>query len=201
MRSRTRRRSRAWLPWVVLVLGATAAVAAEEPIESHPGYFSLDELGIVDAESSSLDINLSGAMLRLVGAAVLQEEPELAELVSQMHAMRVLTSPVADLEEPKVIAALARGVKALEGRGWQRVVRVREDDEQVHVYLKEVEGRIEGLTLFVFDPADELTLINIAGRIDVDLLGALSQAFDVPTLERALEESPAPAAAPGKEPR
>lgn len=174
----------------VLLPGAGGAAAQQSP-ESHPGYFPLDELGIVDPDASSVDINLQGAMLRLVGAAVLQEEPELAELVSQMQAMRVLVAPVDDLDPEKTRAALARGVSSLEEQGWQRVVRVKEDDEQVHVYLKEIEGRIEGLTLFVFEPHDEMTLINIAGRIDVDLLGALSQAFDVPTLEGALEAAPA----------
>lgn len=180
--------------WLLVALLAGSPLAAEEALESHPGYFSLDALEIVDPEGASLDINLQGAMLRLVGAAVLQEEPELAELVSQMRAMRVLVTPVAELDPERVSAALARGVSSLEKGGWQRVVRVREEDEQVHVYLKEVEGEIEGLTLFVFDPHDEMTLINIAGRIDVDLLGALSQAFDVPTLEQALEASPPPAA-------
>lgn len=175
---------------LLALLLCTAAASAEEPLESHPGYFSLDDLEIIDPDGSSVDINLQGAMLRLVGAAVLQEEPELAQLVSQMRAMRVLVAPVGELGPEKTRAAIGRGVSSLEERGWQRVVRVREDDEQVHVYLKEIEGQIEGLTLFVFDPHDEMTLINIAGRIDVDLLGALSQAFDIPTLEGALEESP-----------
>ncbi len=172
---------------ILAILSSGAGVAAEEALESHPGYFSLDELGIVDPDRSSVDINLQGAMLRLVGAAVLQEEPALAQLVSQMKAMRVLVAPVDGLDPEKTEAAIAGGVTKLEGKGWQRVVRVKEDDEQVHVYLKEAAGEIEGLTLFVFDPSDELTLINIAGRIDVELLGALSQAFDIPPLEAALE--------------
>ncbi len=177
-----------------MFLGWTAVATAEESLESHPGYFSLDDLEIIDPNGSSVDISLQGAMLRLVGAAVLQEEPELAELVSQMASMRVLVAPIDEIDPVAATAAIAKGVATLEEKGWQRVVRVREEGEQVHVYLKEVDGQIEGLTLFVFEPEDEMTLINIAGRIDVDLLGALSQAFDVPTLEEALAETPGAAA-------
>ena len=198
MRSRAERTLCATVLLALCCCG-TAAAAEDPPLEEHPGYFPLDELGIIDPEGSSVDINLQGAMLRLVGAAVLQEEPELAQLVSQMKAMRVLVAPVGDLDPEKTTAAIAGGVSRLENRNWLRVVRVKEDDEQVHVYLKEVEGDIQGLTLFVFDPADEMTLINIAGRIDVDLLGALSQAFDVPPLESALEMVDARAGGGGEE--
>lgn len=189
-----RRAERVLRAIALLAIWATGAAAAAEepPLEEHPGYFDLDGLGVVDPDGSSVDINLQGAMLRLVGAAVLREEPELAELVSQMRAMRVLVAPVDDLEPEKTTAAIAHGVSRLENLKWQRVVRVKEEGEQVHVYLKEVEGEIHGLTLFVFDPTDEMTLINIAGRVDVDLLGALSQAFDIPSLEAALEMAESP---------
>jgi hypothetical protein len=168
------------------IFGALA-VAAEEPIESHPGYFSLDDLGLVDPALSSVDINLQGSMLRLVGASVLREEPSLAALVSDLIAIRVLVTPANELRPQQVDAAIGRGAAALEKLGWQRVVKVREVDEQVHVYLKEVDGQIEGLTLFVFEPDDELTMINLVGKVDLEQLAAIGQAFDIPTLESALE--------------
>ncbi len=189
MRSRQRR----------IVIGVLAlslwtsgfAAAAEQPIESHPGYFSLDDLGLVDPALSSVDINLRGAMLRLVGASVLQEEPSLAALVSDLVAIRVLVTPANELRAQQVDTVLGRGAASLEKAGWQRVVKVREADEQVHVYLKEVDGQIEGMTLFVYEPSDELTLINLVGRVDVEQLAAIGQAFDIPTLESALDADPA----------
>lgn len=185
MRSRQRRIVAGALA-LALWMGGLAAVA-EEPVESHPGYFSLDDLGLVDPALSSVDINLRGAMLRLVGASVLQEEPSLAALVSDLVAIRVLVTPANELRPQQVDTVLGRGAAALEKAGWQRVVKVRDADEQVHVYLREVDGQIQGMTLFVFEPNDELTLINLVGRVDVEQLAAIGQAFDIPTLESALD--------------
>lgn len=177
---------------ILLVLGplTLVSVAAAESPEDHPGYFDLDELGIIDADDSSVDINLRGAMLRLVGAAVLNEEPGLAELVSELEAMRVLVASVSDIDAEATAAAIGRAAARLDERGWQRVVRVRENGEQVHLYVREVEEEVLGMTLLVLETEDEVTLINMAGRIDPAQLMAIGQAFDIPSLEVALEEAP-----------
>lgn len=175
-----------WILCVLCLAGAVGAAAADSP-EDHPGYFDLDELGIIDADDSSVDVNLRGAMLRLVGAAVLNDEPGLSELVSELEAMRVLVSSVSDLDAEATAAAIERAAGQLDEKGWQRVVRVREDGEQVHLYVREQEDEIVGLTVLVLELEDEVTLINLAGRIDPEQLMTIGQAFDIPTLEEAMD--------------
>lgn len=179
---------------ICLALLPTAA-AGQDDLETHPGYFAVDELGLVDPATSSVDINLRGSMLKLIGAAVLQEEPALADLVSQLAAIRVLVTEAPEPSPESVSEALQRGASALESRGWQRVVKVRDASEQVHVYVREIDGQIEGMTLFVYEPSSELTLINLVGRLDFEQLIGIGQAFDIPTLESALGAESA--AAPG----
>lgn len=174
----------------LLLLQGLPAVASESP-EEHPGYFDLDQLGILDADASTVDVNLRGAMLRLVGAAVLNEEPALAGLVNDLVSMRVLVAESAGLDAEATTAAIAAAAARLDEQGWQRVVRVREEGEQVHLYVREVESDVVGMTLLVLESEDEVTLINMAGLIDPAQLMAIGQAFDIPTLERALDEQAA----------
>jgi hypothetical protein len=174
----------------VLGLMAVAGPLVADSPEEHPGYFDLDALGILDADDSTVDVNLRGAMLRLVGAAVLNDEPALAGLVNDLVSMRVLVAELAGLDAEATAAAVEAAAERLDQKGWQRVVRVRESSEQVHLYVREVEGEVVGMTLLVIESEDEVTLVNMAGRIDPAQLMAIGQAFDIPTLEGALADQP-----------
>lgn len=163
------------------------AAAAQPPTDSPPvGYFPIDELAILDPEVVSVDINLTGAMLRLVGAAVFEEEPELSGLVNQLESLRVLIAPAEDVDLERLTRGIGQGVAHLEALGWQRVVKVREEGEQVHIYVKEVGGEIGGLTILAVDASDEVVLVNLAGVIDVEQIGKIGRAFDVGSVEDAL---------------
>lgn len=184
-------RTRIFWSAIFAALLLTLPVVAADTVEEHPGYFDVDDLGIVDDGDSSVDINLRGAMLRLVGAAVLDSEPELSDLVEDLELMRVLVAPSKETTTSETLEALGRGASRLDELGWQRVVRVRDEGEQVYVYVREIEGEIAGLTILVVDPSDETVLINMVGKIDVDLLASIGRAFDVPSLEEALAETDA----------
>ncbi len=172
-----------------VLLGAVGASAQDEA-DSHPGFFPLDDLGLVDPDLANVDVNLRGAMLRLVGTAMLQEEPELSDLVGTLAGIRVLVTEADSLDIDEVTAAIGRATSRLDDLGWQRIVRVRDDDEQVHVYLRELEGQIEGMTVIVYEPGSELTLVNLAGSVDFEQLAGIGRAFDIPSLESALEAEP-----------
>lgn len=71
----------------------------------------------------------------------------------------------------------------LERDGWHPAVRVREDGEQVRIYMKPLAagataapGSIAGLTIMVTDEGagDEAVFINIAGTIQPEQLGRIA---------------------------
>jgi flavin-binding protein dodecin len=176
---------------MLVIVGAlvpTTSARGQDSPEEHAGYFDLDELEILDADLASVDVNLRGAMLRLVGTAVLNDEPGLSDLVSNLVSMRVLVAESADLDSDAISKSITRAAARLDELGWQRVVRVRDDSEQVHLYVREVEADVVGITVLVLESSDEVVLVNMAGLIDPAQLVAIGQAFDIPTLEEALEE-------------
>lgn len=74
---------------------------------------------------------------------------------------RVLSRPAGELETP------VRFEQRLAEGGWELVVRQREDDEQTWIYYRsgEDEGAITNLYAVALD-AEELTVVDLAGRID-----------------------------------
>jgi hypothetical protein len=83
---------------------------------------------------------------------------------------------------------IERAVTDLEGRGWSRIVRVRDDDEFIVVLVLPAGDRFAGMTVLVLDGQDEAALVNIAGDIDPATIGRLSAVLDdVPDLEELAE--------------
>ena len=61
--------------------------------------------------------------------------------------------------------------------GWQTIVRVREDNEDIFVLLREEEDEIRGLLIVVAEE-DEWALVRIRGRLQHTLEGVMELAFD-----------------------
>ena len=61
--------------------------------------------------------------------------------------------------------------------GWQNVARVREDNEEVFVLVREEEGQIRGLLVVVAEE-DEWVLVRIRGKLQRTFESVMELAFD-----------------------
>ena len=181
-----------WTPrttlWITLLcLVPTAGRAQTTSLSDHPGYFPLEELEIISSEEASVEINLQGAMLKMIGKATIAEDPEFAEIVSNLEAIRVRIAPMENLDPDKARSAMAQGAALLEERGWQAMVRIRDEDEQVYIYSLESGESMAGMTVLVVD-SDEAVMVNLVGDIDFESLGSLVMGLDLPQVGRALQQ-------------
>ncbi len=169
---------------ILLSAALLASTLHAQPIEEHPGYFPIDELQFLSPDDLSLEINLRGAMLRLIGKVAAQDDPEFALVMEHLEAIRVQTAPLDQLAAEEVRQGLDRGLKMLESMHWQRMVLTRDEGEEVHIYGRELDGDLQGLAVLAIED-DEVILINLVGRIDPDQLGRLMVGLDLPevTLE------------------
>ena len=170
---------------ILLACGAAAAQGST----SHPGYFPSEEMGIFVQGDLEVDINLEGAMLQ-VAAGAMQEDGEaddsaaFVELVSGLDRVRVQVGSPSGADAAAIASSFEKAVSTLEAAGWNRILRVSEEDERVELFARDDGGRIAGLTLLVNDGGDEVVLVNILGDIDPVLLGrVLAEADHMPMLE------------------
>ena len=185
---------RSFLPTAVTVLTlclcASAVGAEQQALSKLPGYFPFEELDILARDELSIEINLSKPLLRLVAAATRKTEPEFAELIASLDAVRVRVAPSGEVDLERARAAVSKATRWLEDRGWQVVVRAREDDEEIFIYTRELAGEIAGMAVLVVDEAGDVAVINIVGRMDLDQLGKLSEALDIPLFSLPTKPSP-----------
>ncbi len=182
------------LPTVVTVLTlflcASAAGAQPQALRELPGYFPFEELDILARDELSVEINLSKPLLRLVAAATRKTEPEFAALIDSLDAVRVRVAPSGDVDLERARAAVGAASRWLEGKGWQVVIRTREDGEETFIYTREIAGEIAGMAVLVIEQAGDVAVINIVGRMDLAQLEKLGEAFDIPLFSLPAEPPP-----------
>jgi Domain of unknown function (DUF4252) len=157
------------------LLFLTAIAGWSQNLADQPGYVPTEKLDLFPRDKLSVEINIEGALLSLIAAGSRAEDPEFASLIAGLKSIKVRAVPLKDVDAAAVRSRISQTVRWLEDRGWKSMLLAREEGEETHVYLKETDGKITGLTLLALDPADEAVVINIVGRIDPAQIGRLSE--------------------------
>ncbi|MEM7586486.1 MAG: DUF4252 domain-containing protein [Acidobacteriota bacterium] len=153
----------------------------------HPGFFPLDKLGILERKDLTVEINLQGAMLRMVAKAVRATEPEFAGVIEDLRAVRVQVAEVEELDLEAIGRRVATASEWLESNDWQAVVRTRDQGEQTHIYTRDIDDEIHGMAILVVD-ASEVVVINIVGGIDLEQVVGLGEALGIRYLTQTHED-------------
>jgi hypothetical protein len=178
---------------VMLVVGmlAAAGTAFAQGGVGHPGYYPIEEMGILAQDDLEVDVDLQGAMLQVVAGAIQNDEndPDLAALVSNLERVRVQVGSPQRVDQSALEFSFQDAIANMESTGWYRILRVLEDEEQVYLYAREGDGRIVGLTVLVNDGAEEVVLVNIVGDIDPVALGkSLSKLDNLKNFEQYMND-------------
>jgi hypothetical protein len=164
-----------------LLCGSLLAVASGAHAQ---GYFSFGDIPGLDVQPS-VEIDLNPAMLSFLGEAAKGGEGEAAAALEGITNVRVYVYEGISDDVQDVLKFVDDTSQSLERDGWHNAVRVREDGEQVRVFIKPAAagganaGTIEGLTMMVTDTggSDEAVFINIAGIIQPAQLGRIAAAI------------------------
>ena len=155
---------------------ALPAMAQEDELKDLAGYVDFGDLSATYGEPK-ITINLGGTMLNFVGMMSSSESPETSEMISKLKGIRV---QIYTLDE-NIDAArdqFGKTKSSLKSSGWEPIVQVNEDDEQVLVYMKTNEGNMEGMTVMVVDE-EEAVFVNVIGQLNPAELGRVMDSFDV----------------------
>lgn len=165
--------------WVAAILAALLALpvmAQEDALKGYPGYVDFGELNSVFGEPS-VQISVGESLLGLVGSLSASEDPETAELFKRLNGVRV------NVFETESMAAgavdLIQDISSkLSDRGWESVVTVNSQDEQVRIFMKINEDRIDGITVMAVEE-NEAVFVNVIGDINPAQLGKVMENFDI----------------------
>lgn len=165
--------------WVAAILAALLALpvmAQEDALKGYPGYVDFGELNSVFGVPS-VQISVGESLLGLVGSLSASEDPETAELFKRLNGVRVNVFETESMAEGAV--DLIQDISSkLSDRGWESVVTVNSQDEQVRIFMKINEDRIDGITVMAVEE-NEAVFVNVIGDINPAQLGKVMENFDI----------------------
>ena len=171
---------------IALVSTATAEKKrSTEDYTKHPGYVDFNLIEIFGDTEAKVEVSLKQPMLKLVSEFTKNEDPELFNILGKLAVVRVFVFEADDKFTDKFDNQSSKTIKMLDNKGWERVVRVREDNEHVYVYLKPSTKYdfIEGIVVLAIEDGDEAVFVNIAGEIHPDDVSTLGHHFGIDDLD------------------
>ncbi|MEO8217806.1 MAG: DUF4252 domain-containing protein [Acidobacteriota bacterium] len=167
------------------ILAVALIVSVPLVASAQPSRLILDFPDLSGKASETVDVALDGSMLRLAAGFLSSkdaDEVRIRELVRDLKGIYVKNYSFD--KEGQYDPADVQRVRAQLTGTWQKIVNVKSRNragtsEDVEIYLQNVNGRIEGMTIIASEPK-ELTLVNIVGPIDLQKLSALEGQFGIP---------------------
>jgi len=161
---------------VLCALVSMPVLAQEDELKDLAGFIDFGDLSATYGEPK-ISINIGGTLLQFVSAMSGESDSDTAELLSELKGVRVFGYPIES--NPEVAKEKFKDVKnTLKSKGWEPVVQVNEDDEQVLIYMKLNGSVMEGMTVMTVDD-EEVMFINIIGKLDPSQIGKVMGNFDV----------------------
>ena len=166
----------------ILILPFTGI--GQEDYSKYPGYVDLSDIEAFKESEATVEIFITKPLLSLIAAATSSsEDPSFSNLLSNLTLIRVETFNVHEKETKRVKKIIEKVSKKLTKKKWSRIVKVKEKDEQVEIFIKPDKEKVAGLLIMSLEPGNEAVFVNIVGAIDMDQLGKLSRKFDIPQLD------------------
>lgn len=159
------------------------ALAAESAIEDHPGYVDFSMLSALADAEPSVEVSLKTPLLNLITNLIRNEDEMAAEFISKLARVNVQVYPSDKIDVDEAALSMTSLASNLDSSGWERVVRIREDDEHVDIYfrLSDDANTIFGIAIMVAEATDTV-LVNIVGDINVNDIEALGRRFEIAEL-------------------
>lgn len=155
----------------------------DEELRKLRGYVDFDSWAGLRPAETTVEIYIKDPILSLVARLTRDEDPDLSDLLSSLKLIRVQTYPLDASDTREIKARVDEIRKKLEKDKWEIVVRAREPDQQMHVYIKSSKDEVNGLVIMAAKYGENISFVNIVGDIDLNSISRLGNKFDIPGLD------------------
>jgi hypothetical protein len=175
-----------------LLLSLAVAVPAmagsgDRDVTKLPGYFDFGDVSRYGDGERNVEVFLEQPLLSLAVAILKREEPEMADLIVDLALVKVNVFSFDGDDHDEMLTSIDDLTGALDGDGWQRLVKMKDREERVSFYVKSSgDGEvIHGVAVLAIDGEqrardNEAVFVNIVGEFDLEAIVHLIEHFDVP---------------------
>ncbi|MEN1727238.1 MAG: DUF4252 domain-containing protein [Pseudomonadota bacterium] len=153
---------------VFAMLMLTGLIASSA--QAQDGYFNID--GLTAGLQPKVNINFGPAMMAGFAETMGNSNPDMSTVLGGIYGVRLMVFE--DLDDTSDLAVeIDLAVNELIGEGWTQALQVREDDEQVDLFMLESGQYVTGMVLMVRESNETVVMANIHGEMDPVLVGRM----------------------------
>lgn len=160
---------------LTLVFSTQSAWSADTVNTDLPGYVDFSALS-EDYGEPRVMVNVGGSLLKLVGS-MKHDDPALEHALKGLDSLRIHVYDTEGDTTPADERMDAVSSK-LKNQEWEQIVRVREPEDRVNIFVKHSEDVIHGLMIMAVN-AEEAVFINVLGDINPAKLNEVVAGIDV----------------------
>lgn len=165
------------LTTLLAMLLSAAAWAQDSDLVNTPGYVDFKSMNAIYGEPRVM-INIGGPLMKLMAtAAQHSDDPEAAALMKDLEGVRINIYNTGGNLEP-ALEQMAEARAALEELQWQPIIQVKEKDENVQMFTRIEDDKMQGMAIMVVN-AEEAVFLNILGTIDPSEVGRVMDQLNV----------------------
>lgn len=165
-----------------LVLSLTALLLSAPAYAINKGQIDFADLSAFYGEPK-VEVNLSNSLMNVIGRFADGEDPELANILSNLESVKVRVYQL-NGELEKANSTINRVSSELKTNNWETLVTVNnnEENQKVRVFSKSTLNVIEGVVVMVVSPekdGGEAVFVNIVGEIDPDNIAKVTEKLNI----------------------
>ena len=131
-----------------------------------------------------VEVNITSSLISFAAHLVEKEEPDVAELLRGLQLVHVNVVGLDEGNRTELERRVQKVRRELDGNGWEKVVAVRQQDQDVGIYLKTRDkDTVQGLVVTVVDANKQAVFINIVGDIKPEKLSVLGERLHIDPLK------------------
>ncbi len=154
-----------------------------------PGYFDFSELTELKAGEFTTEVYLEEPLLKMVAKMGESKDEEIGDLINALKLVKVNEFMLDKNNIQKFETDLASVEKNLQSKKWQRIIKTKQKNSDVKVYVKNNgTENFSGLVITMLDSEGKVTLVNIVGDINPESIGKLSKQFNFPDVGKMKEK-------------
>ena len=167
---------------VILASGLAWTVCAES---LPPGQVDFGTFAPPGGGGEFVEVNLTSNLISMAARFVEKGEPEVAQLLNGVQLVRVNVVGLNDANRGELEKRTEKIRKELDGKGWERIVSVQQQEQNVGIYLKTLnKDTVQGLVVMVRDGNKQAVFVNIVGDIKPDKLAVLGERLHIDPLKK-----------------
>jgi hypothetical protein len=160
----------------------TAASCADAPAS---GFVDFGKFAAPSSGGEFVEVNVKSNLISMVARLAKASEPEVADVLKGLHAVRVNVIGLDDKNRAEVQERIAKVRAELEAKGWERVVTAQKKGDDVGVFVKtRADEAVEGVVVTVLQGDREAVLVNVVGDIQPEKLAVIGERFDIEPLKK-----------------